>query len=182
MRKQRSRKKKTHLLEVLSVELSSGLDDRDTGVGDNAGDLALSLLDLLEDLLDTGSVSDVALVSLDVSGPLVGELLGDVLGVLSGVVDDLFERRRSGGEKDEGEGGETYGNGSVGLGESLSDTETETTVTAVGGKGTKVSLRQRILRGEEKKGEKTTNAPSNDDDLLREVDGEALWIVQRVGG
>lgn len=96
--------------EVLLLHLKRILDDRDTGVGDEAGDLAELVVDLLEGALDELGIADIALPGLDLDAVLLGDLRGDLGGVLGRVVDD--------------------GDVGAGLGERLGDGSTDTSVTA----------------------------------------------------
>lgn len=97
------------VVEVVCSQFQSGLDDRDTGVGEQASDLTELLLCFLGGLLDELGVADVTLVGLDLDAILLCDVGGGLLGLGVGAVED--------------------GNVGTGVGGSLGHGETDTTVT-----------------------------------------------------
>lgn len=78
----------TDFAEVGLLHVQSILDDRYTGVGDDAVNGTESLVNLLEGRLDLLGVADVTLPCLDLDVVLLGEVGSDVVCVLGAVEND----------------------------------------------------------------------------------------------
>ena len=74
--------------EVIGGELDGGLNDGNTGVGEETSDLSEIILGLLDGLLDELGITNIALVGLALDAKLLGDLVGGLLSLGVGSVED----------------------------------------------------------------------------------------------
>lgn len=77
-----------NVTEVIGGEFDSGLDDGNTGVGEETSNLSEFVLSLLERLLDELGITDIALISPALNTELLGNLGGSLLSLGMGSVED----------------------------------------------------------------------------------------------